>query len=298
MPSRILMPLIVAFSSIAHADGLVQDSGYLDLQLTGRVISEILTDVPDDIVGIVRAPFDNPDAARDYALILGGLILTDKYLTSVYQDDIEPAITINLPDLNPEKYPSEFMKSDRYLATGLVGAYASSIILSDEKGQAAALLSAKAGAYSYIFSHVILKPLFGRNRPHRDLSDCGKSGEIVRPGFTCDNLDFGNEGSTYFKVGGLATSMPSFHATLYTSVARVYQQTYGNYIVPYSLAALLFANDIKDHNHWVSDLFAGVITGIVIGDVVTGNFFDDNDDLSVIPIINNDSQGVFLTYLF
>jgi len=152
--------------------------------------------------------------------------------------------------------------------------------------------------YSYITSQVILKTLFGRNRPHQNLSNCGNVSETIEPGFTCDNLDFGNERDNVFKAGGVATSMPSFHATMLFSVARVYQQTYGDYLVPYSVAAILFANDGKGHNHWMSDLFLGGIIGTVIGDVVTDNFFGDNKDLSVVPIVNSESQGMALSYRF
>ena len=235
----------------------------------------------------------------DYALILGGLILTDKYTTEYYQDHIEDAFDIvDLPTINSDKFPSGFSPSDRYLVLGLGSAYAGSVIASDAKGQAAALLSAKAMMYSYITSHVILKTVFGRNRPHRYLSNCGKSGEVIQSGYTCDNLDFGNQRNNLFKTAGPATAMPSFHATMLFSVARVYQQTYGDYLLPYSVAAILFMNDGKVHDHWVSDLFAGAIIGTVIGDVVTDNFFGDNEDLSVIPIVNNESQGMALSYRF
>jgi hypothetical protein len=299
MLNKTLPFLILIFSSIVYADKVEQDIGYFDLELAGNVIDEIVTDIPDDLLGIVRAPFDSPDAARDYALILGGLILTDKYTTEFYQDHIEDQFDIvNLPEINGDNFPSGFSESDRYLVLGLGGAYAGSVIASDAKGQAAALLSAKAMTYSYITSQVILKTLFGRNRPHRYLSNCSNAGEVIEPGFTCDNLDFGNERDNVFKAGGVATAMPSFHATMLFSVARVYQQTYGDYLVPYSVAAILFANDGKGHNHWMSDLFLGGIIGTVIGDVVTDNFFGDNEDLSVVPIVNNESQGMALSYRF
>ena len=299
MLGKTLPLLILIFSSIVYADKVEQDLGYFDLELAGNVIDKIVTDIPDDLLGIVRAPFDSPDAARDYALILGGLILTDKYTTEFYQDHIEDQFDIvSLPTINGGNFPSGFSESDRYLVLGLGGAYAGSLIASDAKGQAAALLSAKAMTYSYITSQVILKTLFGRNRPHRYLSNCGNAGEVIEPGFTCDNLDFGNERDNVFKAGGVATAMPSFHATMLFSVARVYQQTYGDYLVPYSVAAILFANDGKGHNHWMSDLFLGGIIGTVIGDVVTDNFFGDNKDLSVVPIVNNESQGMALSYRF
>jgi uncharacterized membrane protein YeaQ/YmgE (transglycosylase-associated protein family) len=286
---------------MVFANDVENDSDYLDLELASSIINKVVTDIPDDLIGIVRAPFDSPDAARDYALILGGLILTDKYTTEFYQDHIEDqfdALDFIPIEPNGDKFPSSISSSGRYLVLGLSGAYAGSVIASDAKGQAAALLSAKAMTYSYITSHVILKTLFGRNRPHRYLSNCSNAGEVIEPGFTCDNLDFGNGRDNVFKSGGAATAMPSFHATMLFSVARVYQQTYDDYLIPYSVAAALFAHEGKGHNHWISDLFLGGIIGTVIGDVVTDNFFGDNKDLSVVPIINNESQGMALSYRF
>jgi len=135
MLSKTLPFLILVFSSIVYADKVEQDLGYFDLELAGNVIDEIVTDIPDDLLGIVRAPFDSPDAARDYALILGGLILTDKYTTEFYQDHIEDQFDIvNLPTINGDNFPSGFSESDRYLVLGLGGAYAGSLIASNAKG--------------------------------------------------------------------------------------------------------------------------------------------------------------------
>jgi hypothetical protein len=293
--------LFLLLSLESWANEADQKSKYLDLTLAGDIFNEVVTDIPDDLLGIVRAPFDSPDAARDYALILGGLILTDKYTTKLYQDHIEDqfdALDFIPFEPNGDKFPSGISSSGRYLVLGLSGAYAGSVISSDAKGQAAALLSAKAMTYSYITSHVILKTLFGRNRPHRYLSNCGNAGEVIEPGFTCDNLDFGNKRDKIFKSAGLATAMPSFHATMLFSVARVYQQTYDDYLIPYSIAAALFAHEGKGHNHWVSDLFAGAIIGTVIGDVVTDNFFGDNEDIALEPVIAEESQGINLSYRF
>ena len=293
--------LFLLFSLESWANEADQKSKYLDLTLAGDILNEVVTDIPDDLIDIVRAPFDSPDAARDYTLILGGLILTDKYTTKLYQDHIEDqfdALDFIPFEPNSDKFPSSISSSGRYLVLGLSGAYAGSVIASDAKGQAAALLSAKAMTYSYVTSHVILKTLFGRNRPHRYLSNCGNAGEVIEPGFTCDNLDFGNGRDNVFKSGGPATAMPSFHATMLFSVARVYQQTYDDYLIPYSIAAALFAHEGKGHNHWVSDLFAGAIIGTVIGDVVTDNFFGDNEDISLEPIITDESQSINLSYRF
>ena len=69
MLSKTLFFLILIFSSIVYADKVEQGLGYFDLELAGNVIDEIVTDIPDDLLGIVRAPFDSPDAARDYAHI-------------------------------------------------------------------------------------------------------------------------------------------------------------------------------------------------------------------------------------
>ena len=69
-----------------------------------------------------------------------------------------------------------------------------------------------------------------------------------------------------------ATSFPSFHYTLYASVARVYAKMYHNNWLPYGIAALLMGSDFKGHHHWVSDAVVGSIVGTEIGNVVVDNY--------------------------
>jgi hypothetical protein len=45
-------------------------------------------------------------------------------------------------------------------------------------------------------------------------------------------------------------------------------------------------------------LFLGGIIGTVIGDVVTDNFFGDNEDIALEPVIAEESQGINLSYRF
>ena len=268
------------------------------LEMAGRVLEKTVYDVPSDLMGIIGAPFQDAEATVKYALLIGGLVLTDKITTKFYQKHIENNVKYRLPDLKADYLPSGFSNEDAYLLYGVGTAYLGSMLNRDHKGQATALLASKAIAYSYLFSHIIGKTLTGRDRPHSDLSQCGQKDIVFSYGDTCDHLSFGNQRNTILSSDNAASAFPSFHATLYFSVARVYQQAYGDYWWPYSIATLLFASNIKGHHHWVSDLVVGGLIGTLIGDVVTENYFGKDDLFSLQPVLNSDNVGLAVQYQF
>ena len=212
---------------------------------------------------------------------VGALVLTDVPITSFYQDSVEPVFDgFVLPKINVGE-PLDFLSNEsRYLIAGLAGSYALGVAFRDEKSQTAAVLSRKAIAYSYLTSHVILKSITGRNRPVPNLSTFeGDPGD-----FTTNPLDFGNYHGVSLNSAAYGTAMPSFHVTHYFAVARVYSGVYDNYFIPYGLAGVLFASNIRGHRHWVSDMVAGAAIGTVIGEVVLNEYYGFSDpSISMMP---------------
>ena len=169
------------------------------------------------------------------------------------------------------------------------------VALNDEKSQTAAVLATKAVASSYLTTHLILKSAIGRNRPVQNLS--GFEGD---PGdFTTNPLDFGNYHGVDLLTTAYGTAMPSFHTTLYFSVARVYAGVYDNYWVPYSLAGVLFASNIRGHRHWVSDMVAAAFIGTAIGEVVLDGYYGSKGrSSSITPYATNEDVGVYFSKSF
>jgi len=46
---------------------------------------------------------------------------------------------------------------------------------------------------------------------------------------------------------------------------------YNNYWIPYTIATGVFLADLKDHNHWVSELLIGGLIGTIIGKSVVNS---------------------------
>lgn len=142
-----------------------------------------------------------------------------------------------------------------------MGLYAGSLIINNKKGQIVATNAIKSVTYSYLISHLVLKTIFARNRPQRRIND---NEPVIAP-WTKNNWDFGNFHTVYTDSKVYGTAFPSFHATFYYSVAKVFQMEYNNYWIPYTIATGVFLSDIKGHNHWVSDILVGGLVGTIIG---------------------------------
>jgi membrane-associated phospholipid phosphatase len=264
--------------------------------ISAGILEDAFFTIDDDLRGIFRYPFENSEATGLFLLGIGALVLADKPLTSFYQDKVEPVFDgFSLPPLNLGPSFSAFSRESQYVYAGIAGSYALGVALNDEKAQTAAVLATKAVAYSYLTSHVLLKSAIGRNRPVQNLS--GFEGD---PGdFTTDPLDFGNYHGVDLLTDAYGTAMPSFHTTLYFSVARVYAGVYDNYWVPYSLAGVLFASNIKGHRHWVSDMVAAAFIGTAIGEVVLdGHYGSQKSPVAITPYAANDKVGVYFSKNF
>ncbi len=270
------------------------------LPLTARTSlwHETIATVDDDLKGIARLPFENP---RRTATVLGGigvLILFDKPLTRTYQNTVEKAFTgFSLPHLPWEDKLTGLglASEDIWMLSGIAGSFAYGTLTGDERSKRAAVLSSKALAYSFVTSQLVLKTAFGRKRPCPDLDVPGCSDGT----YTDDPFDFGHHHGISLTPDGYGTSMPSYHFTQYFAVARVYSGVYGDSWVPYSAAGLLAVSNIRGHHHWVSDMVAGSVLGLGIGQVVLRNSDAYRaGHLSAAPLVTRDGTGLALGISF
>ncbi len=269
-------------------DTLFEDSGEARFDKAGRVFVESMSGIGTELGDIFSFPLRDPATFGAFALGVGALVLVDRPMTEAYQAAFLPiGERFDLPKLVDI---DNFTIDAQYLGLGLAGTYAYGLAANDERAQVAALLSAKAVAYSYLTSHLLLKTGFGRVRPVRDLAGHqGPTGD-----FTTSPFDFFQSTGVHFDTHAYATAMPSFHFTLYFSTARVVSGVYDNYLVPYSLAAVLALQSAEGHNHWVSDMVAGALIGTGIGNVILNNYEDRRGgiDMSFAPIMSSRGAGV------
>lgn len=212
-------------------------------------------------------------------LFAGGilsLVAADKITTGFLHHSIEPKLQYSLPNITFINSPLNWTEGNNsYIFYPILGLYASSLALNYSKGQRIALHASKSVVYSFLISHVILKTLFARNRPQRPVGD---SSPAIEP-WTKNPWDFGNFHRPYFnsQIGG--TAFPSFHASFYFAVAKVFQMEFHNYWIPYGFVAGVFLAEIKDHNHWVSDIVFGGIIGTIIGHSIVKSSSQSINDL-------------------
>lgn len=241
------------------------------------IIERTVTTVPSDVIGITTYPVDNFNETKIFAGITAALLITDRKTTWFLQNNVETELEFNYPRL----FNSALIGgTDSYLVASLGALYAGSLAFGSEKGQTAALLSYKSIAYSVLFTHIVLKTLTARKRPFDPL----EGPEATEEPYTRNQYDFFNFHRPYLEANINATSFPSFHFTLWFASARVLHRVYDNAVVPYSLCALGLLPGFGSHNHWFSDMVAGAMVGIAIGNVVTDNFFQKNSSkASVAP---------------
>lgn len=257
-----------------------------------RLIKQAFLNIDDDFKSIALYPFEHPKEALLFLGGIGALVAVDKPVTRYYQDKIEPIF--NGYSLKTPKLAKDLGISgaDGYLVLGVAGSYLLGAAFNDEKSQKAALLAAKASAYSIVVSHLILKSIIGRTRPVPNLSTATRDA----PPYTTNPYAFGHFHRPHLGGFQSGTAMPSFHFTQYFAVARVYQKVYDNYLIPYSVAAALLASNIKGHKHWVSDMVAGALIGTIIGTVVADNAEEKKQQsLSTMVIPSFTSEQVSLT---
>ena len=295
----LLLVLLVSFVSLEARQKDVVDTyhvsfkkgNYFDTDLAWKVLKESFLNIGGDLYNIAATPLRYPLATAGYLGLVGGLVAVDKPVTTFYHQHIEKSLDLyKLPKiLFTQSYISA---EESWIGAGILVQYLAGFALGDEKSQATALMATKAVLYSLGITHFALKSITGRNRPQPDLIHC----DDTNPYRTCDPYDFKPFQSPKF-TGSNRTSMPSYHLTLYFSLAKVYQEMYNNYVIPYSVLALLFMSNIKGHHHWVSDMVGGAIVGTLIGDQIVRNYKKDKMQqagLRIIPVRN----GIGFHYTF
>ncbi|MEI6865935.1 phosphatase PAP2 family protein [Flavicella sp.] len=267
----ILALLLCSLTGFTQIDSLNHKSSKKKnrFKVAGRVIKNSIITIPGDFGQMGQNISKDWKTTAIYTAGIIGLIAVDGYTTTFLHETIEPAIDYTLPDITIGKnnHMAWLSGEDAYISYPLIGLYAGSIIVNSEKGQRAAANAFKSMAYSFIISHIALKAVFGRNRPHRSLAD----NEAVNPPYTRDNWDFFNTKAIYGGSDHRGTAMPSLHATAYYAVAKVIQMEYDNYWIPYSFATFVFFANLEDHDHWVSDMLVGGLIGTIIGRSVVLN---------------------------
>lgn len=288
MKKWLLLFALASVSAPAVADEALvdQDKGRFS-KAYDRIEASVLK-VPDELGDIFSFPLDHPETTGWFLLGIGGLVAVDKPVTTYYQDHVEAPLQgyrIEVPK-GLEKFTG--MKGvDALAVTGIAGSWVLGVLFDDEKSQEAALLATKATLYSIGVSHLILKTAFGRSRPVPNLGTATQDS----PPYSTNPYSFGHYHNP--QLGSLqgGTAMPSYHFTFYFALARVYQQVYDNYVIPYGVAAALLASNIKYHRHWVSDMVAGALIGTMIGNTVTENDAEDGkseNDIMIMPAVSAD----------
>jgi len=230
-------------------------------KVAGSVIADSFLSVPGDFSAMGHTISSDWKRTALYTAGIVGLIAVDKYTTGFLHEHIEPSINYNLPDIGSKSPIPYVIGDDPYIVYPIIGLYAGSLIINNEKGQVVAVNAIKSLAYSYVITQIVLKSIAARDRPQRKVND---DKPVVEP-WTKNPWDFGNFHGIHFEHGGRGTAFPSFHATSYFAVAKVFQMEYDNYWIPYTFVTAVFLSDIKSHEHWVSDLLVGGLVGTIIG---------------------------------
>lgn len=261
--------IFLAISFFIYTSSISQiDSTYVEKQkesrfkVATRVLKNSIFSVPGDFSEMGKTFSKDWKRTATYAGGILGLIAIDKYTTSFLHNQIEPTINYSIPNITIGKNTHPWLSgNDAYISYPLIGMYTGSIILNNEKGQIASINAFKALSYSILITHLVFKSIFARNRPFRKVNSSSPAPEP----WTKDPWDFGNFHSIKLKSDRYGTAFPSLHSTAFFAVAKVMQMEFDNYWIPYTFVTGVFLADIKDHNHWVSDLVVGGIVGTIIG---------------------------------
>ncbi|RME18842.1 MAG: phosphatase PAP2 family protein [Alphaproteobacteria bacterium] len=280
-------------------DDLFVPTGEMRFEKATRVLAEAsggISGIGEELFQIAAFPFTDTATFATAALGLGALVLVDKPATAFVQDNIiKPVAPFDLP--RPFPMIPFGTDGDQYALGFIAGNYAYGLAANDERAQVAAVLAAKALAYSYLTSHVVLKAMFGRNRPVSDLS--GHKGPTGP--FTTSPFDFFQGTGLHLNSVKAGTGMPSYHFTLFFSQARVYSAVYDNSWIPYLGAAALILSAAEGHNHWVSDMAAGALIGTAIGNMVVSNYEKRRTGQGagmLMPVVSSNSAGLMYSLSF
>lgn len=290
MRKVILVFTILSFASDAQELSTPNQKEFQSI----KFIKDQIISSPKDLKKIFLYPIKNTKETALFSGISLGLVISDKVTTDFIQDRINPLFDFRLQSL--DYLPKSGITSDvQFLFSGLVALYGGSVITKSQRGQVAAVLSTKAMIYSYIYSHLFLKSIFGRSRPNPDLDN------PIGGVYTSNIFDFGNIHRPYFSSRSEFTGFPSFHFTMTFAVAKTLHRVYEFNSIPYILTSIMLLPDFQAHNHWVSDMVGGALIGTMIGNLVADNYFDsirEDNKMSFLPLIGNGFQGLSLSVKF
>lgn len=245
-----------------------------------NVVKNTLGTIDNDAVEIIKRPYNNPKRDDNLAR-LAMLIAVDAQSTALFQQYVEPMDVLIRPYVS---FPSLYTQYpainrwtggvDGYAYTTITGLYAAGLITGNDRMQEASTLATKAIIESYVVSHLVLKTAFARHRPARPLGNQSETDRDSQYPFVHSPLDWFNFHRPFFHSDAYGTGFPSFHATMYFSIASTMSRVYGNRWLPYSLCVGALLYDIRGHNHWVSELVMGAVIGEFIGKVVVDNYYE------------------------
>ncbi len=248
------------------------------------IIRNTIMTIDDDAKAIIQRPWNNPNRTAN-AIKLFALVATDYQTTKFFQENIEPLDRYVNPYLSfpPILNQTPFLRSatrgeDGYLYFGFASMYAAGLLTGNEKLQEAGILTTKAVIESYIVSHLILKSVLGRHRPQRPLGEYGGSTRESSFPFVESPYDFFNWHLNILGSKAYGTGFPSYHATMYYAMASVTSRVFDNYWIPHTVVTLLWCYNMEGHNHWVSEVVAGIVIGEFIGKVVYDNYHEAREN--------------------
>lgn len=248
------------------------------------IIRNTIMTIDDDAKAIIQRPWNNPNRTAN-AIKLFALVATDYQTTKFFQENIEPLDRFINPYLSfpPILNQTSFSRSatagtDGYLYFGFASMYAAGLLTGNEKLQEAGILTTKAVIESYIFSHLILKSVLGRHRPQRPLGEYGGNTRESSFPFVESPYDFFNWHLNVLGSKAYGTGFPSYHATMYYAMASVTSRVFDNYWIPHTVVTLLWCYNMEGHNHWVSEVVAGIVIGEFIGKVVYENYHEAREN--------------------
>lgn len=152
----------------------------------------------------------------------------------------------------------------------------------DEKSQHSALLSIESLFIATLFTNTI-KLSTHRSRPN--------TGEA-----------YNSWGGSSFDNNNHYLSFPSGHATSAFSVATVIATEYrDNPFIPglsYSIASLTALSRVHENKHWASDIFLGSAIGYFTGKWVINLNNQNENTLTIVPVLQDRGYGLAVTYQF
>ncbi len=239
---------------------------------TYRVYRDPVGDVWEAGTDLLGTPQKRKRALAGVVLLLAA----DPLLTSRWQQHVEPLQgplrqLIPLPFYYQRTRLGPFLvNSDGLAFNWIVGGAIAGTVFNKPRVRETAMLCSKVAVENFVVNHLVLKTVFGRNRPLRPLNAYVRTPipeQYVRDGYpyVSDPLDWFN--STRVSLYGTheGTAMPSFHSSIYFSFAAVLDEALLPWYVAYPMAMFPVAYDLRDHNHWVSDLVVAGVIGTAIG---------------------------------